>query len=107
MKKLVLGSVAAVLSASLLFSCQKKEEQQPAEQQAAPAPAEQQAAPAPAEQQAAPAPAEQQAAPAQQNNKLHLHKVENNKLHQQENKNQLNKSNFTLYKGRLVLPFIN
>ena len=37
MKKLVLGSVAAVLSASLLFSCQKKEEQQPAEQQAAPA----------------------------------------------------------------------
>ena len=52
MKKLVLGSVAAVLSASLLFSCQKKEEQ-PA-QQAAPAPAEQPAAPAgeqkPAEQ---------------------------------------------------------
>jgi hypothetical protein len=38
MKKLVLGSVAAVLSASLLFSCQKKEEQ-PVEQQATPAPA--------------------------------------------------------------------
>ncbi|WP_169733159.1 hypothetical protein [Sulfurihydrogenibium subterraneum] len=53
MKKLVLGSVAAVLSASLLFSCQKKEEQ-PAEQ---PAPAEQQAAPAPAEQQPAQQPA--------------------------------------------------
>jgi hypothetical protein len=63
MKKLVLGSVAVVLSASLLFSCQKKEEQ-PAEQPAAPAPAEQQAAPAQGgEQQAAPAgeqkPAEQ------------------------------------------------
>ncbi|MCX7759630.1 MAG: hypothetical protein N2Z81_00400 [Hydrogenothermaceae bacterium] len=61
MKKLVLGVSAAVLSASLLFSCQKKEEQ-PAEQ---PAPAEQQAAPAPAEQAAPAAPAgEQQAAPA-------------------------------------------
>jgi hypothetical protein len=56
MKKLVLGSVAAVLSASLLFSCQKKEDQQPAEQQPAqqPAPAGEQQ---PAEQQPAQQPA--------------------------------------------------